>query len=240
MEARIMSQDGTKGLLDRVLPAHPRLPLWLKLAYTGFLAILVPVYWRDYGPTNFLYFCDVALFFTLAALWLESPLLASAPLIGIFLPQMLWVADFFAELAGGHLTGLTRYMFDDKYPLFTRTLSFFHCWLPFFLVGLVWRLGYDRRAFALWTVCAWVLMGVCYVAMPPPTTTPLWDTQPININYVHGFSSREPQQWLPADWYFALLIVANPLFIFWPSHLLFGWLFTKTAASPSGAWAASM
>src|SRR5262245_57426001 len=100
MEARIMSQDGTKGLLDRVLPAHPRLPLWLKLAYTGFLAILVPVYWRDYGPTNFLYFCDVALFFTLAALWLESPLLASAPLIGIFLPQMLWVADFLAELTG--------------------------------------------------------------------------------------------------------------------------------------------
>jgi hypothetical protein len=26
--------------------ADNRLPLWLKLAYTGFMAVLVPVYWR--------------------------------------------------------------------------------------------------------------------------------------------------------------------------------------------------
>ena len=39
-----------------------RVPLGLKLAYTAFMAVLVPVYWRYYGPTNFLYFCDVALF----------------------------------------------------------------------------------------------------------------------------------------------------------------------------------
>lgn len=235
-----MNQDGAKGLLDRLLPAQPRLPLWLKLGYSGFLAVLVPVYWRDYGPTNFLYFCDVALFFTLAALWLESSLLASAPLVGIFLPQMLWVVDFCVELTGGHLTELTHYMFSDKYPLFTRSLSFFHFWLPFLLLGLVWRLGYDRRAFALWTVVAWVVMGICYVAMPPPTTTPQWDTQPININYVHGFSSKERQQWMDPDWYFAVLVVANPLILFLPSHLLFGWLLTKKPTSPSGAWAASM
>lgn len=235
-----MNQDGAKNWLDRLLPAHPRLPLWLKLGYTGFLAVLVPVYWREYTPTNFLYFCDVALFFTLFALWLESPLLASAPLVGIFLPQMLWVVDFFAEMSGGHLTELTHYMFDDKYPLFTRTLSFFHFWLPFLLLGLVWRLGYDRRAFALWTVFAWVLMGICYVAMPAPTTTPAWQTQPININYVHGFSSKQPQQWMDPDWYFTLLVVAMPLVIFLPSHLLFGWLFTKKLATPSGAWASSL
>ena len=38
----------------------------LKVAYTAFMAVLVPVYWHHYGPTNFLYFCDVALFLTLA------------------------------------------------------------------------------------------------------------------------------------------------------------------------------
>lgn len=45
-----------------------RLPLWLKLADTAFMAVLVPVYWTQYGPTNFLYFCDVALFLALVGL----------------------------------------------------------------------------------------------------------------------------------------------------------------------------
>jgi hypothetical protein len=29
-----------------------RVPLWLKLAYTAFMAMLVPVYLYYYGPTN--------------------------------------------------------------------------------------------------------------------------------------------------------------------------------------------
>ena len=230
-----MGQDGALAL-TRLFPAQPRLPLWLKLVYTGFLAVLVPIYWRDYGPTNFLYYCDAALFFTLAAVWLESPLLASAPLIGIFLPQMLWVVDFLFQLAGGKLTGMTAYMF--KPPLFLRMLSFFHFWLPFLLLGVVWRLGYDRRAFALWTVFAWLLMGICYVAMPPPTSTPDWPDQPTNINYVYGFGDKS-QEWMHPDWYFTLLVAAMPLVIFLPSHLLFGWLFTKKQNEAGGAWATS-
>ena len=47
--------------------APPLIPLAVKVLYTAFLAVLVPIYWKDYGPVNFLYFCDVALFFTLAA-----------------------------------------------------------------------------------------------------------------------------------------------------------------------------
>ena len=44
-------------------------------------------------------------------------------------------------------------------PRFARGLSFFHFWLPFFLVYLVWRIGYDRRAFAAWTTLACVLLA---------------------------------------------------------------------------------
>ena len=33
-----------------------RVPLWLKVAYLTFMAVLVPVYWHYYGPTNFLIF----------------------------------------------------------------------------------------------------------------------------------------------------------------------------------------
>lgn len=223
-------------LLDWMQPQAPRLPLWLKLLYTGFLAVLLPIYWRDYGPSNFLYFCDVALFFTLGALWFESPLLASAPLIGIFLPQMLWVVDFFCELTGLHLTGLTGYMFESQRPLFTRLLSLFHFWLPFLCLGLVWRLGYDRRALVLWTLLAWALMGICYVAMPPPapidpSAPPELANRPTNINYVFGFGSDRPQQMMEPDWYFTAYMAAMPLLVFLPSHWLFAWLFARRSSS---------
>jgi hypothetical protein len=167
------------------------IPLWIKIAYTAFMAMLIPVYLKNYGPTNFLYFCDVAAIMTLAAVWLESSLLLSAALIGIFLPQMLWVADFVCVLFGTQITGMTRYMF--KPPYFLRFLSFFHFWLPFLLVYLVWRVGYDKRGVLLWTAITWVLLTVCYVWIPPaspsmypPTTKdppdpPITTTQPGDV-----------------------------------------------------------
>ena len=71
-----------------------RIALPLKIVYTAFLAVLVPYYLKAYGPTNFLYFCDVALLMTLIALWAESPLWASMPAVGILFPQSLWCVDF--------------------------------------------------------------------------------------------------------------------------------------------------
>jgi hypothetical protein len=123
-------------------PAVRRIPLWLKLAYTGFMAVLVPVYLRNYGPTNFLYFCDVALIITLVGIWIESPLLVSMCAVGIIASQTLWLIDFFSNLIGHPLTGLTDYMFMADHSLFLRGLSPFHGWLPILLVYLVWRLGY--------------------------------------------------------------------------------------------------
>lgn len=35
-----------------------------KLAYTAFVAVLVPTYWHHYGTGNFLCFCDLALLIT--------------------------------------------------------------------------------------------------------------------------------------------------------------------------------
>ena len=65
------------------------IPLWLKLGYTVFVAILVPVYWRYYGAGNFLWFSDLALFITLAAVWLESSLLASTLSVGLL--ELVWL-----------------------------------------------------------------------------------------------------------------------------------------------------
>jgi len=189
--------------------AKANIPLWFKLSYTAFCAVLVPTYLVAYGPTNFLYFCDVALLTTLAAIWLESPLLASAPAVGILLPQALWVIDFIAGALGIPLTGMTAYMFDAKLPLFTRGLSFFHFWLPFVLAWLVWRLGYDRRAFVVWTVAAWALLSICYFLMPAP---PAMDgSLPVNINYVFGLSDAAAQSFMPGPMWFAMLLIGLPI-----------------------------
>lgn len=191
--------------------------MWLKLAYTAFMAVLVPVYWQNYGPTNFLYFCDVALFLTLAGLWLERPLLVSTAAVGILAPQLLWLADFFVGLAGGRLLGLTEYMFDADRSLFLRGLSLFHGWLPLMLVYLVWRNGYDRRAFAAWTALATVLMLVCYLFLPPPS--PDHGLEPVNVNYVYGFSDEAPQTWMAPQLWLLLEMVAMPLLLVWPMHV---------------------
>ena len=100
-----------------------RLPLWFKLAYSAFMAVLIPVYWHYYGPTNFLYFCDVALILTLIGVWLESPLLISMCAVGILAPQAVWVMDFFGNLFGWPVTGMTDYMFKHDNSLFLRALS---------------------------------------------------------------------------------------------------------------------
>jgi len=58
------------------------IPLWLKIAYTLFVCLIVPIYWRRYGPANFLWFSNIALLATVPALWLESALLASMMALG--------------------------------------------------------------------------------------------------------------------------------------------------------------
>ncbi len=197
-----------------------RLPLALKVIYTAFMAVLVPVYWVNYGPSNFLYFCDLALLITLVAVWRESALLASMAAVGILMPQVLWCADFVGLLFGFHLTGMTDYMADQSLPLHLRALSLFHGWLPFLLVYLVWRLGYDRRALPAWTALAFAVLLVCYFFMPGPR--PDAGSAAVNINYVFGMSSSEPQHWMPGWAWFMTLLVALPSLMYWPTHLALG------------------
>jgi hypothetical protein len=200
-----------------------RIPLWLKLGYTAFMAVLVPVYWYHYGWTNFLYFCDVALFVTLIGLWKESRILLSLAAVGIVLPQILWCVDFGFEMAGGKLTGMTTYMFDASRPLYLRGLSLFHGWLPWLLIFGVARLGYDRRALGGWTVMA---AGLCLVAffLLPPAGASLEDSNlPRNVNYVFGMDDSKPQAWLDPVSY--LIVWLSGLI----AHVLLSRLFKSAA-----------
>jgi len=203
--------------MDIVKPSSSRVPLALKLAYTAYLAVLVPVYWHYYGPTNFLYFCDVAVIITLFAIWHENALLISMCGVGIVLPQAYWVIDFLANVAGYSLTGMTDYMFDSGHSLLLRLLSTFHGWLPFLLLYLTTKIGYDRRAFWPWTVLACALLLICFFLLPPPTPHP--GLTPVNINYVWGLSDTAAQHWVRPYTWLAGLLIGMPLMIFAPTHL---------------------
>jgi hypothetical protein len=217
-----------RGAVDPPSDSRRKIPLWVKLPYTAFVAVLVPYYWQAYGPLNFLYFCDVALLLTLVAVWTESRLLASMQGVAILFPQALWVADFVTTACGGRFLGMTEYMFNPNRSLFVRGLSGFHGWLPFLLVGLIWRLGYDRRAFWLQTACGLALLTVCYLFTPPPPAPPSAPNAIVNVNYVFGLRDDAPQSWMPPLAWFATLLVAFPVVLYLPVHLILNKFFGET------------
>jgi len=191
------------------------IPLPLKIGYTLFLCVLVPVYMVTWGPKNFLWFSDIALLTTAVALWLESSLLASMMTLAIALPELAWNVDFFGRLlTGRQLLRLSGYMFDREKPRFLRALSLFHVVLPIGLLWMVYRLGYDHRAWLFQTVVALVVLPVSY-----------WITDPAdNVNWVYGPGSR-PQTRMHPRSYLMLTMLLFPLLIYLPTHLLLRTLF---------------
>src|SRR5436190_6954000 len=142
----------------------PIIPTGLKIAHTAYVAVLMPIYWHNYGPANFLWFSDIALFMITVAMWRESRLLASIVAISALAVETAWNLDFFVHLMTGHeLLGAAEYMFRSEIPLWLRSLSLFHIWLPPLSLWLVWRIGYDRRALIAQTLLAWFVLPITYL-----------------------------------------------------------------------------
>lgn len=189
-----------------------RLALSLKIAYTLFVALLVPIYWVNHGPLHFLWASDLALLGLVVALWRESRLLVSTAAVAVLLPELAWNLDFFTRLVTGRgVTGLgaTAYMFNSAQPLWLRGLSLFHLLLPPLLLWALFRLGYDRRALAVTTLLCWVVLPVTYLLTDPAK----------NINWVFGLGGL-PQTWMPAPLYLLGLMLVMPLCVYLPTHLL--------------------
>ena len=119
-----------------------RVPLWLKIGWTVWLTIWTPVYWRQYGAQNFLFFCDLGNVLIGIGLWMESPLIFSWVASGLLLFQTIFAIDFLgALLSGHHIVGGTEYMFDPGLPVTIRLLSLFHVVTPPLLLWAILASG---------------------------------------------------------------------------------------------------
>jgi hypothetical protein len=189
-----------------------RIPLWLKLLWTAWVLLWAPLYWRQYGLQNFLFFCDLGNLFITAALWLESPLLFSWQACGLLIFQTLFAIDLVSALfSGRHLIGGTEYMFDPHIPLVTRLLSLFHVVTPPLLLWAIWRLGYDRRGWKYQTLTAWIVVPINF----------FWH-QEFDVNWARGPFFQE-QHAVPGLVYLLVYLIAVPAVVYFPTHKFLIW-----------------
>ncbi len=190
-----------------------RLPLWLKIIWTVWLAVWIPLYWKQYGLQNFLFFCDIGNLLIGLALWLESPLIFSWQACGLLLFQTLYTIDLAgALLTGYHPFGGTEYMFDSGISLPVRLLSLFHVVTPPLLLWAIRRLGYDRRGWKMQTLTTWIIVPINYLWRPG-----------FDVNWARGPFFRE-QHAMPGLVYLFGYLIVVPLTIYYPTHRVSEWL----------------
>jgi hypothetical protein len=190
-----------------------RISLWLKVGWTACVVIWIPLYWRQYGVQNFLFFCDLGNIFICAALWLESPLLFSWQATGLLLFQTLFTIDLaVALISGRHLIGGTEFMFDTHVPLAIRLLSSFHVVTPPLLLWAIRWLGYDPRGWKFQTVTAWSVVPINYFWRPE-----------YDVNWARGPFFHE--QHVVAGFLFCVsYLIVVPAVVFYPTHRFLEWL----------------
>jgi hypothetical protein len=201
------------------------LPRWLRIGYTLLVCVLVPVYLVEYRVATFLWFSNLALLLTLAAIWLRSRLLVGMMALAVVLPEIGWNVLFWGKLLlgwEGFNLGLLDYMFDPALPIWARLLSLYHVPLPFLLLWLVWKYGYDKRAFAWQTVLAWIVLPLSFAFGAP------WH----NINLVYGPLDAQGDPILSPPVPLLLIMAMLPLLIYWPTHALLSRL-ARAAIAPS-------
>lgn len=182
----------------------------MKLIATLFLIILLPIYWYYYGPQNFLWLSDIGLFLTVAALWLQAPVLMNSAAVGILPQEVAWNIDFFIQLFTGYrLLRISDYMFDEKLPLFLRALSLFHILMPAIWLWCVITIGYNQKAAWYSTIMIWFTLMCTYFFTNPRD----------NINWVFMPQAHQWQWVSPFAW-FLFLMIGIPLLVIIPMHLL--------------------
>lgn len=189
------------------MAAHPfPVARWLALVW---LVLWVPTYVRQWGWSNFVFLCDMAVILTCVGLWFGNALLLSSQAVSAIVINLIWVLDVAWRAAyGKHLLGGTEYMFDSRFPVWIRLISLFHLVWPFLVVWAVRCVGYDRRALLLQS-------GIAAVVMVAARFVPAER----NINFAH----RDPffgWSWGPAPAHLALMLAVLIAVVYWPTHAL--------------------
>lgn len=201
-----------------------RIPLWLKLAWTIWVIIWIPVYGRQYGAQNFLFFCDLGNVVIALGLWMESALIFSWQATGLLLFQSLFTIDLVGTLlTGRHLIGGTEYMFDLHIPLSIRLLSLFHVVTPPLLLWGILRLGYDVRGWKFQTLTTWIVVPINYFWRPE-----------YDVNWARGPFFGE-QHAVPGPVYLLGYLIVVPALVYFPTHLALKWLTTRSKAFQRGS-----
>lgn len=203
-----------------------KIPLWVKPVYTSWVVLLLTTY-RHTTLLGLLWSCNVALLVAWDGFWFESSLLVSMAALGIVWWQLLWVIDFLIHaITGWNALGMSNYMFDAKFSLFSRGMSLYHGWLPFTLLWGLSRLGYNRRALIPQTLVAWTVF-VLSALLTTDVTGPAG-----SLNMVYGLSETAPQTWMRPSLWFTLVMVLWSASVYLPSHIVFTRVF-GTGAQPN-------
>lgn len=192
------------------------IPAWITIPYTFMVCVIVPVYWKEYGVTNFLWFSDIALLLMVPALWLKSPLLSSMMAVGVLPFETIWMVAFFSAGTVGHMAD---YMFDPNLSIFLRGLSLFHFPMPAVIIFMLIRFGYDKRALLAQTLLALIVIPLTYALTSPED----------NINWVYGFDKAQTS--LPPLLHLGLLALTMVGLVFVPMHFLLKKLFPLVDAN---------
>lgn len=195
-------------------PHKSRIPLWLKLAWTAWILVWAPLYWKQYGAQNFLYFCDLGNLLITLGLWMESRLILSWQAVGLLVFQTLYTVDLIAALVSGkHPFGGTEYMFDPTIPLLIRLFGLYHVVVPVLLLWAVRQLGYDPTALKYQVVTTFIVVPINYFWRPE-----------FNVNFARGIGHE--QHLMPGWLYLLGYLVLVPLVVYWPTD----WALARWAA----------
>jgi hypothetical protein len=191
-----------------LFPTNPQkfLP-WQRWLAIVWLAIWIPIYWRTWGPQNFLQLCDVAVILTCVGIWSGSALLISSQAISSLLIDLIWVFDAGGRLlTGRHIIGGTEYLFDPQYPLWVRLLSLFHLVMPFLLIWALQKVHYDPRG--LWLQCFIAYLAFFAAHFTNPAKN-------MNFAFADPFFHRA---WGPAPIHALINTVFMLLVVYLPTH----------------------
>lgn len=197
----------------------------INVAYSMFVLVVIVVYWKMYGPANFLWFSDIAFFGMAYAMWKDDSMFPSMMAIGVLPLELVWAFSYFSGFVGDYgqtWLGVGDYMFDQSLPLWLRLLSWFHFAMIAALIYMLLRKGYDSRALVPQTVLAMVVL----------VATHLWGIKEDNPNMI--YPPGDFDQVIAQPLYSAL----QPLVLFGciilPMHLLLKKFWPLRQSQPSG------